>query len=171
MKTLAVLSNIEGIPANATIVERTAVRGIIRKDKNILLVHSEVNGDYKFPGGGVEAGETHIDTLLREVAEECGVRIGQKIRAYGKTVEQRRNDVDGGADTEYFRMTSHYYFAEFIADFTKQKLDHYEAELKFKPVWIPLQRAIAQNRRVMETGNVPIWTARETLVLESLLPK
>ena len=168
MKTLAVFSDIDSIPEDANVNDRTAVRAIIRKGKNFLLLHSEVSGDYKFPGGGVKQDEGHVDALLREVGEECGVRVGRQIRAHGQVIEQHHDDE--GSASDFFRMTSQYYFAEFVADFAKQKLDKYEADLKFNPVWVPLQRAIAQNRRILDSDSVPIWTARETFVLESLLP-
>jgi hypothetical protein len=30
---------------------RSAVRAVVIHDRNLLMVHSTVNGDYKFPGG------------------------------------------------------------------------------------------------------------------------
>lgn len=56
-------------------VLRRAVRGLILRDDRILMVYSEVNGDYKFPGGGVEEGESDSDALARELSEECGYRL------------------------------------------------------------------------------------------------
>ena len=38
---------------------REAVRAIILKGEQVLMVYSPVNGDYKFPGGGVQDGEDH----------------------------------------------------------------------------------------------------------------
>ena len=43
-------------------IERNAVRAVIRKDNLIALVKSKKEGFYKFPGGGIEPGEEHIDT-------------------------------------------------------------------------------------------------------------
>lgn len=49
---------------------REAVRGIIKHENKLLMVYSSKDGDYKFPGGGVDVGETHEEALVREIREE-----------------------------------------------------------------------------------------------------
>jgi ADP-ribose pyrophosphatase YjhB (NUDIX family) len=44
---------------------REAVRAVVMEDDKILLVRSNL-GDYKFPGGGVEADESHEQALSRK---------------------------------------------------------------------------------------------------------
>ena len=60
-------------PEGKTIL-REAVRGVIFCEGKLLMVYSTVNGDYKFPGGGVDAGETHLDALRREISERFSER-------------------------------------------------------------------------------------------------
>ena len=47
----------ENLKINGKIYYREAVRGIIMKGSEILLIYSEKNGDYKLPGGGIEEEE------------------------------------------------------------------------------------------------------------------
>lgn len=59
------------IPANIKVISRTGVRAIIWSGQNLLMMKSN-RGDYKFPGGGVEAGESDKQALARELLEETG---------------------------------------------------------------------------------------------------
>lgn len=54
---------------------RHTVRGIIIKDKKVLLVTGHGADFYWTPGGGVEAGETVVEALHREIKEELGVSV------------------------------------------------------------------------------------------------
>jgi 8-oxo-dGTP diphosphatase len=54
---------------------RIRVSVILRREGRILLVRQEKPGReyWLLPGGGVNAGESLVDALLREVAEEVGL--------------------------------------------------------------------------------------------------
>lgn len=70
---------------------REAVRAIILSNKGIALVKSEKEGYYKFPGGGIENGETHVQTLKRETKEETGLNIiDSSIKAFGMVKEVKK---------------------------------------------------------------------------------
>lgn len=67
-------------------------------------------------------------------------------------------------------MISYYYIVE-VSDVQKeQKLDDYEKELEFKPVWINIEEAILQNKLIIEDNisNIPNWIYRETYVLKEI---
>ncbi len=52
----------------------SSVRALVFRDESILLMHN-VDGSHIHPGGRVEAGESHLDALRRELVEEAGVKI------------------------------------------------------------------------------------------------
>lgn len=43
---------------------REAARAVILRNGKIAMLKSRTEGFYKFPGGGIEPGESHLDTLV-----------------------------------------------------------------------------------------------------------
>ena len=156
------------IPAEAKITCREAVRGIaLNQEKQILMVHNS-RGDYKFPGGGVEAGEDHVTALLREFREETGYTISESIRLLGVIVETKEDSYDPDA---YFVMKSYYYCCQTIGEPVEQCLDAYEQELHFEPVCLPVEEAYLTNQQLLdsEAEDMNGWVERETMVLKLLI--
>lgn len=56
---------------------RVSSRCVLIENDKVLLIYREKNGKvyYVFPGGGVEAGETNEECLIRECREELGIKI------------------------------------------------------------------------------------------------
>lgn len=151
-------------PAADSVV-REAVRGIIQRDGAFVLVRSDKFGEYKFPGGGVERGESHGDTLAREVREETGLTvIPSSIRFYGKTIERRRDAFGEGV----FEQHSYYYRCDVTDTIGETRLDAYEAEYGYRLATVPIGEAITANRvRTGDRVNIP-WVARDLFVMEGL---
>lgn len=144
---------------------REAVRAVIFHNNEILLIHSNW-GDYKFPGGGVERNETHIDALLREIAEETGYTNCLVQEKIGVVIEER---IDEYEENTYFKMTSHYYICELAGEEKiDQQLDDYEYEQGFTPKWISINAAIEENEKIMNQFPKNRWVFRETFVLKEL---
>lgn len=146
---------------------RCAIRAVIIRDKKLLMVHSGVNGDYKFPGGGVESDEDHHETLRREVLEECGLHLSSINSFLGALTEYSRAKE---IEFDFFKMESFYYHCVVDdIDFMELNLDEYEEELEFSPKWVDIDTAIETNIRVLNSYvKPPRWTKRELIFLEYL---
>jgi 8-oxo-dGTP pyrophosphatase MutT (NUDIX family) len=152
-----------GINTGGKTIHRTAVRAVILRGRDLLMVYSSNGGDYKFPGGGVVEGESHAQALCREVQEECGVSVLQIGLEVGAIIEY---NLPIEKDYDAFKMTSHYYQCHVRDGFGVQKLDDYEQELGFKPVWIDIDTAIQLNKALLRSDKVPEWLRREIFTLE-----
>ena len=165
MQILTEIHRAEGINIHGRAILRTAVRAVILRGSELLMVYSSNVGDYKFPGGGVGIGETHQQALARELLEECGASLLSVDGELGAVVEYNFAE-----EKEYdvFKMTSYYYFCQIREEFGSQKLDGYEKELGFQPLWINIDKAILLNRSLLETDEIPYWLRREIFMLEYL---
>lgn len=155
---------------DGTVGRRPSVRGIIFCNGKIALVHSLKYDYYKFPGGGIDEGETHEQTLIREVMEETGLQIHQcSIKEYGQVIRKEKGLVD-----DLFIQENFYYLARVMRKAESQKLDDYEAEEGFTLEWVNLEDAIVVNEQhdhseKMEIPNGKHMIERETLVMKKLL--
>ena len=166
MSLLTEIHRSEGVNVNGKTIFRDAVRAVILREHKLLLVYSPVNGDYKFPGGGVNIGETHEHALIREVHEECGVHTAKFMAdCVGSIIEY---DIPMEVDFDVFKMTSYYYFCQVEDGFGAQALEDYETDLGFKPVWVNIDEAILNNKQILQNNarKFPQWLRREIFMLE-----
>ena len=152
-----------------TVGRRPSVRGIIVREGNIAMVHSLRDDYYKLPGGGIDAGETHAETLVREVREEAGLCvIPESIRPYGFVRRTQKGKVE-----DIFIQENFYYFCETDGKTVPQSLDAYEAEERFTPEWVTPAQAIAVNARALRSTKSDrhgsVMLERENRVLCMLL--
>lgn len=138
---------------------RTAVRAVIKKDNKLYMVHSDRDG-YKFPGGGVNEGETIIQALTREVLEEAGLIIKpETVKEFGYVKEIRKSTIEYKTK---FVHTSYYYFCEVEDEIYEQRLDDYERKENYHLVLIDPKIALQENSLFKNQNR------REKLVLEKL---
>lgn len=170
MKLLKEIFRKENLNLEGKTIYRDAVRGIIVKDNKLLMIHSKTNGDYKFPGGGIDMGENHKQALLREIKEESGTNLTEIEGEFGKVIEYNTP-----LEQEYdvFKMTSYYYICKVDNVFGEQNLDQYEKDLGFKPVWVDIDEAIKNNNIIMNGNNEskPRWLSREIYMLGEIKEK
>ena len=115
---------------------------------------------YKFPGGGIEDGESLEEALLREVAEESGLQvILPSIREYGLV-----HRVQKGQKEAKFIQDNYYFLCEVEEKVGAQQLDDYEAEEEFTLEYVDPAHAICVNR-----DKDPIMLEREARVLEMMI--
>src|SRR5680860_1421288 len=81
---------------------KSRVRAVIIKDGKILLIKRTKPGlvYWVIPGGGVEAGETNEDALIRECKEELGISI--KIKELIMDIFSEKEETVG--QKEYFYL-------------------------------------------------------------------
>jgi len=104
------------------IVAITAIIKNSTKDK-ILVVKRHKNeiafpGKWAFPGGKTECGETILDTLKREVLEEVGIEIEDKIKFLKDFTFIRPDNINVvGLCFEVFAKSNHVTISEDFEEF------------------------------------------------------
>lgn len=144
---------------------RPSVRGIIIRHGRVAMVHSLKYDYYKFPGGGIEAGESLEQALMREVAEESGLQvIPQSIREYGLV-----HRVQKGQKEAMFIQDNYYFLCDVEAKVGSQQLDDYEAEERFTLEYVDPTHAIRINREEDHGPKDQIMLEREAKVLKMMI--
>lgn len=151
--------------SDGKVYSRPSVRAIIKREDKVLLVYSRKYGYYKFPGGGIEQGETDTEALVREVAEETGYAVSEEsITEYGRVLRRERSEREPNS---IFEQDNRYYTAD-VGDAIKEtKLDEYEAEEGFTAVWVKPWEASLCNRYCRNAPDA-IIVEREARVLDAV---
>ena len=146
---------------------RNSARSIIIRNGKIAMIHSLKYDYYKFPGGGIEAGEDPVEAMIRETREEGGlVVIPGSVREYGYVHRIQKSDDD---PSECFVQENYYYLCDVEEGKVSQNLDDYEKQESFQPEYVEPALAIEKNRKVTESPFIRTMAEREALVLEMLL--
>lgn len=145
---------------------RPSARAIVIENGRVAMVYSQKFRHYKFPGGGIEKGESRETTLIREAREEAGLVLDPKtIQPYGFVHRIERGDRE-----PLFLQDNFYYLASAVAT-VPQELDGYEAEEGYTLRWVDPREAIRQNKALTSVYERKHHTMllREALVLERLM--
>ena len=147
------------------VYSRPSARAIVIREGRVAMVHSRKFDHYKFPGGGIEPGESREAALQREAREEAGLVLDpQSIRPYGFVHRIERGDAE-----PIFLQDNFYYLAS-VAALVPQELDGYEAEEGYTLRWVEPGEAIQKNKALTSVYKRKYHTMllREALVLERL---
>ncbi|MGD9954755.1 MAG: NUDIX hydrolase [Candidatus Nanopelagicales bacterium] len=157
-------------------IRRLATRAVVLHGESLLLLRSR-SGDYRFPGGGLDEGESLESNLARELLEECGARL-LRVDEHLLTVVDERPAREPGA---VFAQESRFYRCDVHDGLADVDHDLRERTLELEPVWVEVQVALESNRALRDarrTAAAPLstdtaedpddlaWIERETLALE-----
>lgn len=168
MKRLFTL-DIKNYTPSAVTVYRPSVRAVIRtEDEKLAMAYSRKYGYYKFPGGGIRAGEDRDDALAREVQEETGLIVKKEtMQEYGSVLRRQKSDRQ---ENTVFEQENFYYLCSAESGVREQKLDGYEEEAGFELRFVTPKEAIAANQAcVPEDDFTLVIIARDTQILERFM--
>lgn len=151
---------------NGSVFNRPSVRGIIMRDGRFAMIYSKKYNYYQFPGGGIKAGESMEDALIREVSEEAGLCvIRNSIQEYGQV-----HRVQKGTKEDIFMQDIYYFLCDVKETVAQQKLEQYEAEEGFT-LQFPEPQLVINTNRAKHISDVHRQTfcEQEARVLELLL--
>lgn len=146
---------------------RDSARSVIIRDGKVAMVHSLQYDYYKFPGGGIEKGESPVAAMIRETREEAGLTvIPESVTPYGYVHRVQRSDKD---PSERFVQDNYYYLCRAEESLVAQHLDAYEAREAYTLEYVDPRQAISKNRAVGKTPYNNAMFEREARVLEMLM--
>jgi 8-oxo-dGTP pyrophosphatase MutT (NUDIX family) len=118
------------------------------RSRKYLLVKQH-QGHWGFPKGHIEKGERFIDTAVRELKEETGIK---KIKLLRKKIMFRDNYSFNNANAKIVKIVD-YFIAESLVN--KVKIDNYEI-LNFK--WLTYDKAFSkitfkESKKILKQAN------------------
>lgn len=112
---------------------RQAVRAIVVKDKQILVMHRNKFGQefYALVGGGVDYGEDHMQALHRELEEEASIKITNPRLV----IVEDAGDVFG---IQYIFVCDWVSGEPALASHSEEAQIHKSGQNLYTPMWLPL---------------------------------
>ena len=160
MRTILVMDE-KNYTDDMPVYERVGVRAIIRKN-GLLAMQQSASGEYKIPGGGMDAGESIEEALIREVREETGlVVIPGSLQELGEILEVRRDIFD--KNTKYIAHSLHY-ICEVEDELVETSMTESEIKKGFHLAWADIDTIIATNEALMTEK----WQMRDVEFLKWL---
>lgn len=164
METLFTLDSLD-YDESIEVRRRPSARGIVIKDGKVAMIHSKMYDYFKFPGGGIEACESPLEAMIREVREESGLTVIPKsIKEFGNVHRRSRTEKGG-----LFVQDNFYFVCSCEENIGSTELDDYESEEGFTLEFVAADVAIERNRNCHAMDKMPLMLEREARVLELLI--
>lgn len=146
------------------VYEKYSVRGIINRNGKIAMQCSK-DGEYKIPGGGLEAGEDFTQALVREILEETGLHvIESKIVELGEIKEVRKDLFN---PQKKYICHSMFYYCEVEDKQEALKLTPSEIAKGYELKWVAPQEIYQRNILIEKDP----WIIRDTAFVKMLIDK
>ncbi len=127
--------------------ELPCARGIVRNEQG-QFAFVDVKGQYFLVGGGIEAGETPEQAVVREFREEIGAEI-----SIGKKVGEAADYVFGRREQAYFRKVNTFFEVKIIGEIKGgTEADH-------RLVWETIEEV---ESKILQKSQ--IWAVKEILL-------
>ncbi|NLG02558.1 MAG: NUDIX domain-containing protein [Clostridia bacterium] len=137
-------------------------RAVICVDGQYAMQISSI-GEYRFPGGRLEEGESPRQALIREVKEETGLLVcPDSIQEIGEVVELRKDPF--ASDTKYI-CHNYYYKCKVKEETGDPCLSEKEKRMGLRLTWGSITDMIQKNRNL----NLPEERIRDTLFMERII--
>lgn len=145
------------------VIERKSMRGVIFINGKLLVVETG-NGEIKLPGGGMEPGETEIETLVREVLEETGRRVIPESVELFYTIEERRPSFKEYA---LWHQISKIFYCDVDDSISEPRYTPGEIRKDMHVALMTVDEAIEKSRAIISGVDFKPWNTREyrTLLL------
>ena len=152
MKLISVIDT-QDYEFNFAVKTSQAVRAVVIERDKILLLKSDKNNYYTFPGGKANGlDESLSECLKRETVEETGYVINDKsIRDMGFIIVIKKDSME---ENTISNTTNYYYFADVKKSvIATPYFNDFEIEEELHPVFVPIKEAYEENLKVKDTMN------------------
>ncbi len=137
------------------VYEKHTARAVILKD-GLLAVQKSRDGEYKILGGVIEDGESHLETIMREVEEEAGMFVKpDSLKPIG-VIEEKRLDVF--QKNRIYHCYTYFYYCDVEERVVSLNLTACEAAKGYQLAWETPEQIVLSNREKIKAR----WKLRDT---------